>query len=136
MKNALKWLCLVCFCIVLTAVPLGIFELVGLGPPGATFLGCGVTELATINCGGGALHAVEEIILNLPIGFLIAPAFLLHPSIILSDILVPPSMHPWMKYLHPLVIYLSALNLILGLAILHIFRLMFAFTRRRWTHRS
>jgi hypothetical protein len=120
MKSVSKWLCLVCFCIVLAAIPLGIFELVVLGPPKATFLGCSVGELADISCGGGTLSAVEEIILNLPFGFVMAPLFLIHPSTILNDILVPPSLHPWMKYTHPLVIYLYALNLILILAIVHI----------------
>lgn len=131
MKNIFKWLCLICFCIVLAAVPLFAFELVALNSPNATVLGCGAGELANI-C--GALHAVEELILNLPLGFVIAPAFLIHPSIILNDIL--PSMPPWVKYTHPLVIYLYALNLILILAIIHILRVVVSFARGRLRRRG
>jgi len=135
MKNVLEWLCLVCFCFVLAAVPLGIVEVVVLDS-GATLLGCRGSELAIINCGGGALHAVEEIILNLPLGFVVAPAFLLRPSIILNDILVPPSMHPWMKYAHPLVIYLYALDLILILAIAHVIKSLVRFAAGRLRRRA
>ena len=136
MKNVFKWMCLVAFCIVLAAIPLGIFELVFLNAPKAKLLGCGVGELANIDCGAGTLNAVEEVILNLPFGFVMAPLFLIHPSFILNDILVPPSMHPWMKYTHPLVIYLYALNLILILAIIHIFRSVFWFLVGRWKRQS
>jgi hypothetical protein len=134
MKNVVEWLCLVCFCLVLAAIPLGIVEVVVLDS-GATLLGCRGSELAIINCGGGALHAVEEIILNLPFGFVVAPAFLLRPSIILNDILVP-SMHPWMKYVHPLVIYLYALNLILILAIAHVIKFLVRFAAGRLGRRA
>src|SRR3982074_592362 len=109
MKNVFKWLCLVCFCIVLAGAAIGIFELTLLNDPKAKVFGCSVGEFANIQCGGGVLSAVEETVLNLPLGFVIAPAFLIHPSMILNDILVPPSMHPWMKYTHPLVLYLCAL---------------------------
>jgi hypothetical protein len=136
MKNAFKWLCLVCICVVLATIPIGIFELVVLNDPKANLLGCSVGQFADIQCGGGALSAVEETILNLPFGFLMAPLFLIHPSFILNDILVPPSMHPWLKYTHPLVIYLYALNLILILAITYIFRSIFWFAMSRWKHRS
>jgi hypothetical protein len=134
MKNGLEWLCLACFCFVLAAVPLGIVEAVALDS-GATLLGCRGSEWAIINC-GGALHAVEEIILNLPLGFVVAPAFLVRPSMILNDILVPPSMHPWMKYAHPLVIYLHALNLILILAIAHVIKSLVRFAAGRLRRRA
>ncbi|MHC2663276.1 hypothetical protein ACMA5K_40305 [Bradyrhizobium diazoefficiens] len=134
MKNVLEWLCLVCFCLVVAAIPLGIVEVLVLDS-GATLLGCRGTELAIINCGDGAPHAVEEIILNLPFGFVVAPAFLLHPSIILNGI-VAPSIHPWMKYAHPLVIYLYALNLILILAIAHVIKSLVRFATGRLRRRA
>jgi hypothetical protein len=134
MKDVLEWLCLVCFCLVLAAIPLGIVEVVVLDS-GATLLGCRGGELAIINCGGGALHHVEEILLNLPFGFVVAPAFLLRPSIILNDIIVPPSMS-WMKYTNPLVIDLYALNLILILAIAHVIKCFVRFAAGRLRRRA
>jgi hypothetical protein len=132
MKHAFKWLCLVCFCIVLVAVPLGVLEVVLLQGPNATILGCHVGELASIYCGGGVLKAVADLVLNLPFGFVMAPLFLMHPAGILNDILVPPSMPSWMKYTHPLVIYLSALDLILILAIIHVLSAIVRFATGRW----
>src|SRR6202035_4041763 len=114
------------------AILIGILELVLLDGPKANLLGCSVGEFADIQCGGGALRGGEETILNLPFGFVMAPLFLIHPSMMLNDILVPPSMYPWLKYTHPLVIYLYALNLILILAIIHIFRSVFWFLLGRW----
>ena len=136
MIKAFKWLCRICFCIVLAAITLGMFELVYFDNPKTTHLGCRVGEYANIYCGEGALPAVKEFILNLPFGFAMAPPILFRPSSILNDIVVPPSMHPRLKYTHPLVIYLYSLNLIIILSIIQIFRVIAWFATGRWRELS
>jgi hypothetical protein len=113
MQKVFNWLCLVCFCVVLIAVPIGIFELLYLNEPKATFIGCRVGDYA-IYCDDRPLKYVKEIILNLPLGLLLAPPMVVRSSAILN----PPN--SWL--IDPTLIYLYSLNLVLILTIIHIFR--------------
>ena len=94
MNTIFKRLCLICFYIVLAALPLGIFELVYFSDPKATFLGCRVGEYANIYCDDQPFQHLKEIILNLPFGFVIAPAFVVRPS----------TLNPLPSPTHPLLI--------------------------------
>src|SRR5437016_13635585 len=129
MNKVFKWLCLICFCIVLAAVPLGIFELRYFNDPKATFLGCRVGEYANIYCDDRPLQHVKEIILNLPFGFVMVPAIVVRPSTLNP---LPPPTHPLLIYMHPLMFYLSALSLILVLSIIHIFRMIIWLATGLW----
>src|ERR1039457_3401713 len=71
MQKLFHWLSPVFFCVVLIAIPIGIFELLYLSEPKATFIGCRVGDYA-IYCDDRPLKYVKEIILNLPLGLLLA----------------------------------------------------------------
>jgi len=126
MKTFFKRLCLTCFCIVLAAVPHGIFELVYLNDPGSTLLGCRVGEYANIHCGDAVLSHVKEIVLNLPFGFVIAPAIGARPSVLGID------SSNLRAYMHPVLVYLYVLDLVLVLASIHLLRMIVRLTVGRW----
>jgi hypothetical protein len=131
MNKLFKRLCLICFWIVLAAVPLGIFEILYFHDPKATLLGCQFGEYA-INCDDRPLQHFKEIILNLPFGFMLAPAIVIRPWVLNP---LPPPSHPLLIYMQPLMIYLSTLTLMLALAIIHIFRKVIWLATGLWKHR-
>jgi hypothetical protein len=83
MKKAFERLSRLCFWIVLLAVPIFIFDITYRDDRKTTFPGC---------CATGVRGAVEKLVLDLPLGFVIAPSILLPRSLILDGIIVPPSL--------------------------------------------
>jgi hypothetical protein len=135
MNKLFQRLCLICFCIVLAAIPIGIFEITYLNEPKATFLGCKLGELAAFGCDTGTLSIVKEIILNLPLGLMIAPPFVIKLVIFgPSSLGFVGASQWWQVYTHPLVIYPYMLGLILILAIIHIVRMIIGLAAR-WSNR-
>jgi len=116
MKKLAERIGLVCCGIVAVAVVIGVLEVIFLNTPGVNFLGCGVSEFGTWGCPSAPFAAVKEIILNMPLVFIIGPIFLFGGPSSLGFI----GGAWWQAYLNPAVIYLYAAGLIDWLVLIYI----------------
>ena len=103
-------LCHISFWIVLAVIALGIFESVYLDGARTAFIGCRWGDLG-LECAEGPLKGVKEVLLNLPVLFLVA-------------LLMPLEGPVWAVLLKLL------LDLMVVLALVHVGRTIFRWTRR------
>lgn len=73
MKNIFERLCLICFCVVVFVIAVGIAEAMYFDTQGAVFLDCRIASKFFFDCSDGPLKLVKELILNMPPAFILAP---------------------------------------------------------------
>jgi hypothetical protein len=76
MKAAFRRLCLISFCIVLAALPLGLFEDYFLRHHDGWLFGCTPTAIVGLECGYGVVNTAKELVLNIPVGLAWGPIVL------------------------------------------------------------
>jgi hypothetical protein len=116
MKKLAERIGLICCGAVALAFVIGVLEVIFLNTPGVRFLGCGFGELAAWGCPSAPFAAVKEIILNMPMGFIIGPIFLFRGPSSLGFI----GGSWWQAYLNPAIIYLCAAGMIAWLALAYV----------------
>jgi hypothetical protein len=73
MKKFFERLCLICFCVVVFVIAVGIAEAMYFPEQGAVFLDCRIGSKFFFDCNDGPLKLAKELILNMPPAFILAP---------------------------------------------------------------